>query len=95
MIAESDLRRELRLTREVAKRIANYLCEENLLEFLPMYGAISIASDGTKEMEKALSNPQQPTKHFPAVVDIIKIVTDTLGHASASHHSRQNRFPDR
>jgi len=45
--------------------ITQYLKGEYLLEYASLGGGIAITHDGVKEIEDALSHPEQPTQYFP------------------------------
>jgi hypothetical protein len=62
---------ELGFARDETERITDYLVGENLLEHQGV-GAISLTHFGIREVEEALSHPERPTHHFPAV-NIINI----------------------
>jgi hypothetical protein len=73
-----ELGKELGLDSETTQRIEQYLSGERLLVAQAIGGAIGITHFGIVEMEQALSNPNQPTQHFPAVVNIIQITGDVI-----------------
>jgi hypothetical protein len=74
-----DLGKELGFDGESIQRITQYLNGEHLLTFQALGGVIGITHWGVKEMEQALSNPNQPTMHFPAAVNILHIAGDVVG----------------
>lgn len=47
--------------------ITEYLVGERLIKYAALGGAISITHWGIVEVEQALSNPDEPTDHFPAL----------------------------
>jgi len=58
---------ELDFGRDFALKIANYLMEEGLLKFMTFGPTIGITHYGVREVEKALSEPDKPTEHFPPI----------------------------
>lgn len=52
---------------EESDQISDYLAEEGLLK-LPLGGYITIEHKGIKEIEDALSKPQDETKYFPSII---------------------------
>ena len=74
-----DLGKELGFDGETTQRITQYLNGEHLLKHWAIGGTIGITHWGVKEMEQALSNPNTPTTHFPAVVNVIQITGDVVG----------------
>lgn len=67
-----EIGEELGFDRDTTERVTQYLKGENLLEYKSLGGGIGITHWGVKEMEESLSNPTEPTMHFPAV-NIINI----------------------
>lgn len=67
-----DLGKELEFSREETERVTQYLSGENLLEYATIGGGIAITHFGVREVENALSRPEQPTHYFPPV-NIINI----------------------
>ena len=65
-VTKWDLGSELRYERDVTELISQYLEAENLLEPSSV-GRISITHYGVKEVEEAISNPKEPTHHFPPI----------------------------
>lgn len=74
-----NLGTELGFDRETTQRITQYLRGEHLLDPKAIGGLIGLTHFGIKEMEQALSNPNKPTAHFPAVVNVIQITGDVVG----------------
>ncbi len=58
----------LGFSREETESIYDYLEGEGLVKAQALGGAIGITHAGIVEVEEALSEPQQPTQHFPANV---------------------------
>lgn len=56
--------------RGYTSNIAQYLKGEGLIEFRALGGIISISHYGIREVEDAISHPEQPTHYFPAVNNI-------------------------
>jgi DNA-binding MarR family transcriptional regulator len=54
------------------QKICQYLEGEGLIEHVRMGGGIAITHYGVKEVEEAISNPEEPTHYFPPV-NIINI----------------------
>lgn len=71
----NEIGKELSLSKDEIDTVTNYLEGEGLLEYSSMGGGISITHYGIKEVEHALSAPQTPTDHFPAMVNITNIET--------------------
>jgi hypothetical protein len=62
-----ELAEELGIDREEAHPIADYLAGEGLLKFQTLGGGIAITHAGIVQMERALSEPDEPTDFFPPV----------------------------
>ena len=69
---------ELKLDDNETNKVVQYLRGENLVKFAGMGGEIVIAHDGIKEIEKALSNPNRETLHFPPVMNILQVYGDVI-----------------
>jgi len=80
---------ELGLERDETARIVQYLTGETLLEHKALVGIIAITHHGIREVEDALSEPQEETYYFPPV-NIINVET-MIGSAiqQASPEARQ------
>ena len=78
IIVMSDLGLELGLDRQATHRITDYLAGENLLKHKTA-GGICITHQGIIEIEEAKSDPDRPTRHFPAVVNVIQVAGDVVG----------------
>lgn len=63
----TDIGEELGFDKKHSDEIADYLASEGLLNWAAM-GVIELTHWGLKEVEQALSSPDQPTEHFPALV---------------------------
>lgn len=73
-----QLGKSLGLDKIMISNVTDYLEEENLIEFTALGGEISITHQGIIEVEKALSNPSEPTTYFPPV-SIINI--NSMSHS--------------
>lgn len=63
----TDVGEELGFDEKHAEELADYLAEEQLIKWAAM-GVIELTHYGLKEVEQALSAPDQPTEHFPSLV---------------------------
>jgi hypothetical protein len=61
------------LSQDDAGRIGEYLVGEGLIEWAYFGGGIAITHRGIKEVEQALSQPDEPTEHFPPAINVIQI----------------------
>ena len=71
----NEIGKGLSLSKDEIDTVTKYLEGEGLLKYSSMGGGISITHYGIKEVEHALSAPQMPTDHFPAMVNITNIET--------------------
>lgn len=62
-----ELGAELGFDKAQATAITQYLVGENLVKHTTLDGGIAITHDGVREVEKALSHPEEPTHYFPPV----------------------------
>jgi hypothetical protein len=62
---------------DLAGMIVEYLDNEGLLKSHGQGDQISITHDGIVEVEQALSEPEKPTQHFPAINYTINVETMT------------------
>jgi len=69
-----ELGSRLGYDRELTGRIGQYLKGEALIAYHAMGPQIGITHDGVREVEDALSNPDQPTCHFPPI-NVISVQT--------------------
>jgi len=67
-----ELGDELGLSREETDRVVEYLQGEQLLAHAGLAG-VEITHLGVLEVERALSNPQQETEHFPPAINVIHV----------------------
>lgn len=67
-----DIGSELGFERDVTRSITQYLEGESLIEFATAGGGIAITHYGVKEVEEAISHPEESTHYFPPV-NIINI----------------------
>ncbi len=61
--------------RPTTDRTVEYLDAENLLKFIAMGGAISITHRGVVEVEQSREDPEAPTEHFPAILNVLNVQT--------------------
>lgn len=59
-----EIGKEFGFDREHTKIICDYLVDEYLAEWRGMGGSIGITHDGIKEMESAITKPDEETSHF-------------------------------
>jgi hypothetical protein len=62
-----DVGEELHYSRKDTDLIVKYLVGENLVKFMAVGGGISITHWGVRQVEEALTEPDQSTAYFPAV----------------------------
>lgn len=62
---------DLRYGPDEIASVVEYLQGEQLID--EVAGSVTITHAGVREVEQALSNPRQPTAHFPAAVNIINV----------------------
>ncbi|MGR3309885.1 MAG: hypothetical protein ACUZ77_03840 [Candidatus Brocadiales bacterium] len=62
--------------KELTDKITQYLNGEELINFPVIGGYVAISHEGIREVEEALSNPDEPTSHFPPI-NIIYVGTMT------------------
>jgi hypothetical protein len=74
-----DIGQDLGFEKDETSRVTQYLVGENLVIHRAVGGLIGITHWGIREMESALSNPNQPTKYFPPAVNIIEVHGDIVG----------------
>jgi len=70
LISMFDIGQSLEFARGYTSNIAQYLKGEGLIEFRAIGGIISISHYGIRQVEDAISHPEQPTHYFPAVNNI-------------------------
>jgi hypothetical protein len=68
-----ELGEEIQFTKEVTDKVVEYLKGEHLLEYVTLGGIIAITHYGVVKVEEALSSPQEETKYFPPVVNIMNV----------------------
>ena len=64
---------KLGFSKDETKTVCQYLEGEMLIEPRALGGEIAITHYGVKEIERPLEAPNEPTGHFPPVVNITKI----------------------
>jgi len=76
---------KLGLSKQLSEEIELYLMEEGLVEGWSL-GHIAISHLGLTELEEALTSPEQPTEHFPAVniIQVDQMVDSQIQQASPS-----------
>jgi hypothetical protein len=74
-----EVGQDLGFEKDETSRVTQYLVGENLVIHRAVGGLIGITHWGIREMESALSNPNQPTKYFPPAVNIIEVHGDIVG----------------
>lgn len=85
-----DLGNDLQMTREETAMVADYLSGEHLIEHRAIGGIISISHYGVIEVERSLSEPETPTRYFPAVVNVLNINNMSGSQIQqGTHHSSQ------
>jgi hypothetical protein len=62
---------DLRYSQEEIRGVVEYLQGEALID--EVAGLVTITHTGVREVEQALRNPERPTLHFPAAVNIINV----------------------
>jgi hypothetical protein len=68
-----DLGGELAIGRDDTHALVDYLVGENLAEHRGIGGIIGITHYGIVEVERALTEPEAPTKYFPPVINVLNI----------------------
>jgi hypothetical protein len=76
---------KLGLNRQQSREIEHYLMEEGLVEGWT-FGRIAISHLGLTELEEALTRPNEPTVHFPAVniIQVEQMIDSQIQQASPS-----------
>lgn len=68
-----DLGGELGIGRDDTHALVDYLVGEHLAEHRGIGGIIGITHYGIVEVERALTEPEAPTKYFPPVINVLNI----------------------
>ena len=68
-----DLGGELGIGRNDTHVLVDYLVGETLAEHRGIGGIIGITHYGIVEVERALTEPETPTKYFPPVINVLNI----------------------
>lgn len=68
-----NLGAELGIDRDDTHALVDYLVGEHLAEHRGIGGIIGITHHGIVEVERALSEPEAPTKYFPPVINVLNI----------------------
>lgn len=71
LVSMWDIGEELGWDKQTTDVTAQYLVGEGLIKFWAMGGTLGITHEGVKEIERAKSNPEQPTTYFPAMVNVM------------------------
>jgi len=79
-----EIGKELGFDKKLTANIAQYLEGEMLIEYIAFGGIIAITHNGIVEVEEALSNPDEPTEHFPAlnIISVGQMVNSQIQQAS-------------
>jgi hypothetical protein len=86
-----EVGKELGFDRDQSLSIVEYLVGEHLVTYVTMGPTVSLTHLGVREVERALSNPDQPTHFFPPVVNIMHVHTMVNSQVQqGSHGSTQN-----
>jgi predicted transcriptional regulator len=64
---------EVDIDAATANKIAEYLVGEGLMRYEAMGGVIAISHTGVVKVERALSQPDIATEHFPPAINVIHI----------------------
>ena len=59
---------QLGFDRQHSAKLADYFADEDLLRYAAVGPMLEITHWGVKEVEEALSAPEEPTEHFPPIV---------------------------
>lgn len=75
-----------------ANSVFDYLVDEGLAECPSLGGGASITHEGVREVERALTEPDRPTEHFPPAVTV-NIQGDVVGSQvqTGTVHSSQHQ----
>jgi hypothetical protein len=69
-IPQETLANDLGWDLKTTSRVFDYLINEGLAECPSYGGGASITHEGVREVERALTEPDQPTEHFPPAVTV-------------------------
>lgn len=69
-IPQETLANDLGWDLKTTNRVFDYLINEGLAECPSFGGGASITHEGVREVERALTEPDQPTEHFPPAVTV-------------------------
>ncbi len=83
-----ELGKELGFDEELTNKISQYLENEYLIEYPEMGRRVSITHEGVKEVESALSNPEESTYYFPPVniINVDKMENSLIQQGTNSSH---------
>lgn len=68
-----DLGATIAIFRGDIQTVVDYLVGEHLVEYRGIGGIISITHQGILEVERALEEPEAPTRYFPPVINVLNI----------------------
>ena len=72
--------------------VVDYLAGEGLVEHVAIGGEISLTHHGLKEVERALSAPEEPTTYFPPVVNILHVQSMVGSQIQQGTHESTQSF---
>lgn len=68
LVPMDAISQQLGFDRQHSTKLADYLADEALLRYAAAGPMLEITHWGVKEVEEALSAPEEPTEHFPPIV---------------------------
>jgi uncharacterized protein YegP (UPF0339 family) len=68
-----DIGKKLKWDDETVNVTAQYLVGEGLLQYLTLGGGLVITHFGVEQVENAIANPEQETKYFPPIINLIQV----------------------
>ena len=79
-----EIGKELGFDKELTANLNQYLEGEMLIKYITFNNVITITHIGIVEVEEALSNPDEPTEHFPAlnIISVGQMVNSQIQQAS-------------
>ncbi|UII26600.1 hypothetical protein LVD15_25440 [Fulvivirga maritima] len=80
--------RELKFDMGRTQDTVDYLIKESLIESRGVGGTIGISHEGISEIEKALSEPDEPTEHFKSynIINIKNMSNSAIQQGNTSSH---------
>src|SRR5919197_800960 len=83
---------QLGFDRQHSAKLADYLADEDLLRYAAAGPMLEITHWGVKEVEEALSAPEEPTEHFPPIVVAQNYLqVGTMSHSQVQQALRARR----